>query len=228
MEINADFSLPVTVHAAHLPWTPSPMAGVDRKMLDRIGGEVARATSIVCYAPGSHFRPHVHEGGEEFLVLEGVFEDEHGVYPAGTYVRNPRGTRHTPGSTPGCTLFVKLWQFDPTDTHQLSVDIAGVDALAHPGQQGGTVRELHSDARERVTVEQLPPGSRVCVSAEGGLELLILAGDMTTAGAERLEQYSWLRLPAGTAARATAGDDGVRFWLKTGHLRFARDYLQTG
>ena len=76
MELNADFSKRVAVHAARMPWVASPMPGVDRRMLDRIGEEVARATSIVRYAPGSHFSPHTHGGGEEFLVLEGVFTDE--------------------------------------------------------------------------------------------------------------------------------------------------------
>ena len=77
------------------------MVGVDRRPLDRIGEEVARATSIVRYAPGSRFSAHTHGGGEEFIVLDGVFQDEHGDYPPGTYVRNPPGTRHTPGSEPG-------------------------------------------------------------------------------------------------------------------------------
>src|SRR5215204_5787315 len=81
MELNADFSQRVVVHAARLPWVSSPMAGVERRMLDRIGDEVARATSIVRYAPGSHFSPHTHGGGEEFFVLEGVFQDEHGDFP---------------------------------------------------------------------------------------------------------------------------------------------------
>src|SRR5918993_663748 len=99
------------LHPARLPWAPSPMAGVERRMLDRVGGEVARATSIVRYAPGSRFSAHAHGGGEEFLVLEGVFSDEHGDFPTGSYVRNPPTSRHTPGSESGCTLFVKLWQF---------------------------------------------------------------------------------------------------------------------
>ncbi|GAL13613.1 hypothetical protein JCM19233_4618 [Vibrio astriarenae] len=51
--------------------------------LDRVGGEVARATSIVRYKPNSAFSPHTHDGGEEFFVLEGVFSDEHGDYPQG-------------------------------------------------------------------------------------------------------------------------------------------------
>ena len=104
------------------PGVPSPTAGVDRRMLDRIGAEVARATSIVRYAPASRFPAHVHGGGEEFLVLDGVFQDEHGDFPAGSYVRNPPQSRHTPGSAPGCTIFVKLWQFDPDDRTQVRLD----------------------------------------------------------------------------------------------------------
>ena len=100
MQLNADFTQRAVVHAATLEWSPSPIAGVERRMLDRIGGEVARATSIVRYAPHSHFSRHTHEGGEEFFVLEGVFQDEHGDYPAGSYVRNPPTSAHTPGSEP--------------------------------------------------------------------------------------------------------------------------------
>ena len=95
MELNADFSQRVAVHAARLPWLASPIAGVGRRMLDRIGDEVARATSIVRYAPASRFSAHTHGGGEEFIVLDGVFQDEHGDYPAGSYVRNPPTSRHT-------------------------------------------------------------------------------------------------------------------------------------
>jgi len=98
MLINADFSARAVVDTASMPWVPSPLAGVERKMLDRDGGEVARATSVVRYAAGSAFEPHEHGGGEEFFVLEGVFSDEHGDYPAGTYVRNPPGSRHRPFS----------------------------------------------------------------------------------------------------------------------------------
>lgn len=122
MQLNADFSQRAVVHAATLEWTPSPIAGVERRMLDRIGGEVARATTIVRYAPQSHFSRHTHEGGEEFFVLEGVFQDEHGDYPAGSYVRNPPTSAHTPGSEPGCTILVKLWQFDAADCTQLRID----------------------------------------------------------------------------------------------------------
>lgn len=55
MELNANFNERAIVHAGKLEWKASPMKGVDRRMLDRLGDEVARATSIVRYAPGSHF-----------------------------------------------------------------------------------------------------------------------------------------------------------------------------
>jgi anti-sigma factor ChrR (cupin superfamily) len=97
---------------------------------------VARATSIVRYAPQSHFSPHAHGGGDEFLVLNGVFQDEHGDYPAGTYVRNPPTSRHTPGSERGCTLFVKLWQFDPDDRTQLRIDTPKPAFAPVPGLPG--------------------------------------------------------------------------------------------
>jgi len=101
MKINADFDQRVIVHSASLKWHASPMPGVDRRPLDRVGEEVARATSIVRYQPNSQFSPHVHTGGEEFLVLEGVFQDEHGDFPVGSYIRNPPQSSHTPSSEPG-------------------------------------------------------------------------------------------------------------------------------
>jgi len=107
MELHADLSQRAVLDTNALPWMPSPMAGVERRLLDRIGDEVARATSIVRYAAGSHFERHIHGGGEEILVLDGTFSDEHGDYPAGTYLRNPAGSVHRPWSEPGCTIWVK-------------------------------------------------------------------------------------------------------------------------
>jgi len=115
MDVNADFSKRVVMHGDSIVWEDSPMKGVDRRRLDRIDSENERVTTIVRYAPNSHFSPHVHTGGEEFIVLDGVFEDDYGDWPAGSYIRNPPQSKHTPGSKPGCTIFVKLWQFHPED-----------------------------------------------------------------------------------------------------------------
>src|SRR5487761_2409392 len=122
MDFNSDFDQRVVLHASDAAWSASPLPGVERRMLDRVGGEVARATSVVRYAAGSRFDRHVHGGGEEILVLEGVFSDEHGDYPAGVYLRNPPGSSHAPYSRDGCTLFVKLWQFAADDTEPVRID----------------------------------------------------------------------------------------------------------
>jgi len=81
--INADFTKRIVIRPNDYRWMQSPMPGVERVMLDRIGDEVARATSIVCYEPNSKFTPHIHSGGEEIFVLDGVFADEHQSYKKG-------------------------------------------------------------------------------------------------------------------------------------------------
>ncbi len=218
MELNADFQARVVVHSDQLEWTPSPMPGVDRRMLDRIGAEVARATTIVRYAPNSKFSAHTHTGGEEFVVLDGVFQDEHGDYPTGTYVRNPPTSAHTPGSEPGCTIFVKLWQFDPDDRTQFRKTMA--EELASP-VNGVATAKLHSDARETVTYSRLDPGAGLSNSDAGGIEMLVLDGALIEAG-ERLGKGAWLRLPGGMPLDATATEEGASVWIKTGHLPFAK------
>jgi anti-sigma factor ChrR (cupin superfamily) len=217
MQLNADFTQRAVVHAAMLEWTPSPIAGVERRMLDRIGGEVARATSIVRYSPHSHFSRHTHTGGEEFFVLEGVFQDEHGDYPAGSYVRNPPTSAHTPGSEPGCTILVKLWQFDPNDRTQVRIDTTERVYQREPLRAGVEVMPLYQDQHEVVALEHWQAGARVSLQSPAGLELLVLDGDFTD-GSDTFRYQSWLRLPAGSVAQAEAGPRGCRVWIKTGHL----------
>lgn len=217
MELNADFTRRVAVHAAGQPWVASPMPGVERRMLDRIGEEVARATSLVRYAPDSRFSRHVHGGGEEFLVLEGTFQDEHGDYPAGSYLRNPPTSSHTPGSSEGCTIFVKLWQFDPGDRTEIRLDSRRIAPVPAPGRPGVELVPLFSDSREEVRLELWQPGAAVALEAPGGLEILVLQGGFREGG-EAFAPWSWLRLPAGARLLAEAGPQGARLWAKSGHL----------
>lgn len=218
MELHSDFTKRVLIHGAEMPWVGSPTAGVDRRMLDRIGGEVARATSFVRYAPNSAFPPHTHGGGEEFIVIEGVFEDEHGEYPAGTYVRNPPTSQHRPGSAPGCVIFVKLWQFDPADRTAVRLDMDQQPALVAPDRPGVTTRLLFEDRHETVRLETWDPGAAMRMEMPNGAELLVLGGDCTVTG-DALQPLSWLRIPAGGTLDAVAGACGTRVWIKTGGLR---------
>ena len=217
MNINADFSARVLVHSTELEWQPSPMAGVERRMLDRIGDEVARATSIVRYAPGSHFSAHTHGGGGEFVVLDGVFQDEHGDYPAGSYIRNPPTSSHTPGAEDGCTIFVKLWQFDADDRTQVKIDMNKMEALPVANRPGVTALPLFQDTRETVRVEIWDKAVEVSMSLPQGGEFLVLDGNFRE-GDDTLNTGSWLRVPMGGQLSAIAGDQGARVWMKLRHL----------
>lgn len=215
MEFNANFDERAVVHSENEPWIASPMKGVDRRMLDRIGDEVARATTIVRYAPGSAFSAHTHTGGEEFLVLDGVFQDEHGDFPVGTYVRNPPTTSHTPSAADGATILVKLWQFDPEDRTQLTIDTNAQDP--RPVTEGVSEIPLFEDSRERVRIEVWDASAHVNVTGHKGFEALVIDGSFTEGG-EVFQKNSWLRLPPGMALNATAGLEGARLWIKSDHL----------
>jgi anti-sigma factor ChrR (cupin superfamily) len=217
MELNANFNERVAVHNRTNPWIASPMGGVERRMLDRIGDEVARATTIVRFAPGSHFSPHTHDGGEEFLVLDGVFQDEHGDFPAGSYIRNPPTTSHTPGSEAGCTIFVKLWQFDMADRTEVFHRPENETFTAKAGIEGVEEFLLHQDVRETVTMERWAAGVTIELIAPHGLEVLVLEGSFTEED-ERFEKHSWLRLPKAGSASIQVGEQGAKVWIK-------RDYL---
>ena len=206
MRINADFTKRASVHFDQTDWVPSPAPGVQRKMLDRIGAEVARATTIVRFAPGSAFAAHTHDGGEEYLVLDGVFQDELGDFPAGTYVRNPPTSSHTPATKPGATILVKLHQFDPDDRTEVRRSIAGAGQVP-----------LHQDTHETVRVENWAAGDTVSIDGPGGLEVFVLAGGFTESG-EFFGVWDWLRLPAGAQFTGVVGPDGAQVWIKSGHL----------
>ena len=74
---------------------------------------LTKHTALVRWAPETRFNPHTHVGGEEILVLEGVFRDEHGSYPAGTWIRSPHMSNHRPFTGPeGATILVKVGHLD--------------------------------------------------------------------------------------------------------------------
>lgn len=201
-DIHADFSHPAWRSSADLQWLPSPQPGVERVLLDRVGDEVAVATSLVRYAPASRFPAHEHAKGEEYLVLEGEFGDEHGRYPAGTYVRNPPGSRHAPFSDPGCIIWVKLRQFHPDDRRQ------SVQALDLPMPRDGMASKvLHRFGDEVVSVLAAPAGASVELDAGPTVqEVFVISGEVSWQG-HALPARSWLRLPAGDGAELEVASD---------------------
>ncbi|CAM6705648.1 cupin domain-containing protein [Enterobacter kobei] len=185
-------------------------------MLDRIGREQARATSLVRYAPGSKFPAHSHPGGEEILVLDGIFTENGVDYPAGRYLRSPDGSSHQPSSRDGTTIFVKLRQMSADERQPVRINTQ--EAANWHGQPQRQVCPLFSGASETVQLQKLAPGERIfCAPLVGGAELILLQGEIR-APEGRYESGSWLRFPPGDMPALIATASGALFYLKTGHL----------
>ncbi|EWH08253.1 anti-ECFsigma factor ChrR [Catenovulum agarivorans DS-2] len=216
--INADFNQKVVIQPTEYKWRQSPLAGVERMMLDRIGDEVARATSIVKYAPHSQFSPHVHSGGEEFLVLQGEFADEHGVYPQGTYVRNPIGSKHTPKvGAQGATIFVKLHQFAQDDCQPVIIDSS--NSTWQTGLvEGIRTLPLHSFKSEHVALVKWQPNTKFKPHQHwGGEEILVLDGTFYDEHGT-YPKGTWLRSPHLSKHTPYTQQDGALLYVKIGHL----------
>jgi anti-sigma factor ChrR (cupin superfamily) len=219
INIHADRSKPAIVHGTALPWVPSPESGVNRRMLERSGGEIAIASSIVRYDPGSRFPCHSHAFGEEFIVLEGTFSDEHGDYPVGTYVRNPPNSAHAPFSTGGCIIFVKLRQMRVTESN--TVRVRPNDRTWTADQSGGyDIALLYENENIRVTFERLPSGTVMPARRiVGGEEIFVVQGEVRTRGqyGRRLDAWTWSR-QSNEHQPEFATETGALLWIKRGHL----------
>lgn len=217
MRLNAEFAKRAVVHASRIEWVPSPMPGVDRRMLDRIGSEVARATSVVRYGANSRFQEHAHGGGEEFLVLNGTFSDESGDYSEGCYIRNPPTSKHAPWSHSGCVILVKLHQFHPDDRTHVVIDVNKMRPTAPAERPDVNIVPLFNDGLEDVRIEYWKPNAEVKLALPGGGEFFVIEGEFSQNDEDFIE-WSWLRLPAEQKLRAQTGKHGAKVWVKTGHL----------
>jgi anti-sigma factor ChrR (cupin superfamily) len=218
-ELNADFSKSVVVATAAMDWQRSPAPGVWRKRLELQGAtECGRVTSIVRYDPGSRFPAHEHPDGEEILVLDGVFADEHGSYPAGTFLLNPQGFRHAPRTDDGCVLFVKLRQYpgDHRDHRVVDSKTAAWQQGQLPGREVLPLYE-EADQPEHIRLVRLAPGTRITEHEHpGGEEVFVIAGSLSDAEGT-YEQGTWLRLPDGSRHQPYSAQ-GCTLYVKTGHL----------
>ena len=216
MQIHADLSLRAVVDSNELPWIDSPLPGVQRRMLERDGEEVARATTIERYASNSYFDAHTHIGGEEFLVLDGIFSDATGDFPQGMYVRNPIGSKHKPYTQDGTIIFVKLQQFNADDQAHIRLDTNKAEWLL--GQvEGLQVMPLHEFGSEQVALVKWAPGTKyVSHTHPQGEEIFVLSGVFADEQGTYPEG-TWLRNPAGSE-HTPFSDEGCVIYVKTGHL----------
>lgn len=215
MLVNADFSRRAIVTPDQYVWVTSPQGGVERVMLDRLGGEKARATSIVRYAPDSHFPPHQHPGGEEIFVLSGTFSEDDAHYPAGWYLRNPPGSSHRPFTDDGAIIFVKLWQMPAGEDRRIRIDTGSPDNWRGP--RGRQACRLFASEHEQVRLQRFLPCETIFTEDAGGAELLVIAGEVMLDGS-LYPRGTWMRLPAGDALDLASGPRGATLYLKTGRF----------
>lgn len=220
--LNGDLSRRVVMDPEAMTWTPSPSGSVWRKRFHRVGPpESGQVTSLVRYEPNSRFPRHGHPDGEEILVLAGVFSDEHGDWPAGTYLLNPEGFSHTPFSDPGCLLFVKLRQFPGRERQHIVVDTSSAPE-SRGSAAGISVRPLYQQSgfSDTTRLEGWMPGTQATVHFPQGAELFLLSGGLT----EDRRTYgprTWLRFPAGSQL-AAASPRGCVLYVKEGGFAYLR------
>lgn len=195
-DINAELNFRAVVASAEADWEASPSATVWRKPLFRQGGEYGPVTSIVRYAAGGAFRAHSHPEGEEILVLEGVFADDYGEYPAGTHLLNPHGTRHAPASPAGCVLLVRLRQYAGRNRLQQVVNSNAMEWL--PDSLPGTwVKPLYRQQGypETMALVKWEPGVELERHVHAGVEeVLVLDGGFEDEYG-RYDKGTWVRMP---------------------------------
>jgi anti-sigma factor ChrR (cupin superfamily) len=213
--LNMDFSKAVCLLPEDQCWIKSPIDGITRITLEREAKESGHTTSFVKFEPGCCFTPHQHPHGEEIYVLEGLFSDEYGDYPAGTYIRNPPGSYHQPFTKEGCTLFVKLEQFQKDDVKHV--------VLRPPEQhwQAGIgklkVLPLHTHKTESTALVFWPANEVFQPHTHwGGEEILVLKGMFIDEYGE-YPKGSWIRSPH-MSKHFPRVEEETLILVKVGHL----------
>lgn len=213
--LNMDFSRAIDIVSDETSWVTSPADGVSRIHLEREAEESGHTTSFVRFAPASFFPEHTHTRGEELYVLDGVFSDEYGDYPAGSYIRNPPGSRHKPFSKEGCELFVKLDQFQSNDTER--VVIRPEDQHWQAGIGNLRVLSLHNFEGESTALVFWPENEVFQPHTHwGGEEIVVLTGRFIDEHGE-YPAVSWLRSPH-MSKHYPRVEEETLILVKVGHL----------
>lgn len=213
--LNMDFAEHLSLDSSRMEWVASPKPGVWRKPLAREDAERGHATSVVRYDAGASFSEHGHPLGEEIFVLSGIFSDDTGDYPAGTYFRNPEGFRHAPFSAEGCEILVKLHQFQNDDSARVCIDTN--EANWQQGQGNLRVLALHNHGSESVALVHWPAGEKFHRHVHpGGEEIYVIKGEFIDEHG-RYPAGSWIRSPH-MSEHTPYVEEETLIWVKVGHL----------
>ena len=213
--LNMNLSEQVCYRPGDGSWIKSPADGVSRIHLERKALESGHTTSFVKFEPNSFFPQHQHPLGEEIYVLDGVFSDENGDYPAGSYLRNPPGSQHKPFTKEGCTLFVKLDQFQHGDCRHV---VIRPDQL-HWSQGLGNLKvtSLHQHNTESTALVWWPENEVFQPHTHwGGEEIIVISGRFIDEYGE-YPKGSWIRSPH-MSKHFPRVEEETLILVKVGHL----------
>mmetsp|Transcript_27055 Transcript_27055/g.40058 ORF Transcript_27055/g.40058 Transcript_27055/m.40058 type:complete len:265 (+) Transcript_27055:137-931(+) len=237
IELNSNKKTAQLVRTSCLDWISTSQAGgVYRKMIERSGTEkVARATTVVKFSPNQSFPRHTHSGGEEFLVLDGVWRDDYGAFPKYSYIRNYIGSGHTPSiGAEGCVILVKLRQMSELSKDEIEHKPWGPftpdqvrlerDPLEDGGEDPSTIcrKSLFSSPLERTSVQLWPENSEFEINVPfNGMEIFIVDGSFSSQLGTH-DEWSWCRVPNESREdkmfQVKTADKPVYVWIKEGHL----------
>jgi anti-sigma factor ChrR (cupin superfamily) len=205
-----------------MPWDASPSGTVWRKRLHLVGPtESGQVTSVVRFQEHSRFPEHGHPDGEEILVLSGVFSDEHGDWPAGSYLLNPEGFHHGPYSSDGCLLFVKLRQYPGTDRRHVAVNTHAMPWEPVVGGRECKLLYAQPGYQDTTRIERWSASSALGQLAyPRGAELLLLDGSFEDEHG-RYDALTWLRLPAHFTHRPMT-QERCEIYVKEGGFAYQR------
>ena len=223
LSLNGNLAMRVAVDTQSMDWLESPGGHVLRKRVHGVGpAESGQVTSVVRYAPGAVFPEHDHPEGEEILVLDGIFSDEHGDWPAGTYLLNPEGFHHGPFSRAGCTLLVKLRQYPGADRIHVALQ-SNDQPWASSIRKNVAWKKLYAQApyTDHMRIESWSsPAAMGQLNFPQGAELFILQGSF----ADEFGSYpthSWLRIPAGGHITPSS-EEYCELYIKEGGFSYLR------
>lgn len=219
--INGDLEIKTVVNTHLVAWSASPSGTVWRKRVHLVGpAETGQVTSVVRYEPGATFPEHGHPDGEEILVLSGVFSDEHGDWPEGSYLLNPEGFRHAPFSKDGCVIFVKLRQFPGVDRVHVAIATRALEwtTADRPGVEIKTLYE-QDGFTDRTRLERwaknVDPGE---IRYPRGAEAFVISGQFGDETGEYSEG-TWIRFPAGSSY-SPQSNTGCTLYIKEGGFTY--------
>jgi len=221
--LNGELDRRIAINSDEFDWTASPGGDVLRKRLHRVGPpESGQVTAIVRYQPGSEFPHHEHPEGEEILVLEGVFSDERGDWPAGTYLLNPEGFSHRPFSREGCLLLVKLRQYPGRERRHVA--LATGDSIWRSSIRPGVYwKKLYAQEpfSDHMRLERWTyPGDVGVLNFPQGAELFVLSGQFHDDHSV-YRRHAWLRLPPGNSL-TPQGARQCELYIKEGGFPYLR------